>query len=77
MRHQLDETVALWRHLWSGSAEPFAGSVHSISDFVFGPLPAQGAGLPIWIGGRAEPALRRVGRVADGYHASAASPGAL
>ncbi len=73
----LDETVALWRHLWSGSTEPFAGVAHPLSDYVFGPLPAQGAGLPIWIGGRAEPALRRVGRVADGYHASAASPGVL
>ncbi|HEY7131790.1 MAG TPA: LLM class flavin-dependent oxidoreductase, partial [Candidatus Limnocylindrales bacterium] len=37
----LDETIALWRHLWSGSTEPFHGRFHSIDDFEFGPLPAQ------------------------------------
>ncbi|HJW22461.1 MAG TPA: TIGR03619 family F420-dependent LLM class oxidoreductase [Candidatus Limnocylindrales bacterium] len=70
----LEETVALLRHLWSGSSEPFEGRFHRIEDFVFGPLPRQGAGLPIWIGGRNEKALRRVGRIADAYHASATSP---
>jgi len=70
----LSETIALWRHLWSGSTEPFAGEFHAFDDFTFGPLPAQGAGLPIWIGGRSEPALRRAGRLADGYHSSATSP---
>ena len=70
----LDETIRLWRHLWSGSTEPFAGRFHSIDDFAFGPLPAQGADLPIVVGGRAEPALRRAGTLGDGYHSSASSP---
>ncbi len=70
----LEETIGLWRHLWSGATTPFAGTFHDLQDFVFGPLPPQGAGLPIWIGARAEPALRRVGRLADGYHSSASSP---
>jgi probable F420-dependent oxidoreductase len=70
----VEESVALWRHLWSGSGEPFAGRFHRLSDYVFGPLPAQGAALPIWIGGRADAALERAGRLADGYHSSAASP---
>jgi probable F420-dependent oxidoreductase len=70
----LSETVALWRHLWSGSGEPHDGRFHPLSDFVFTPLPAQGAALPIWIGGRSEPALRRAGRLADGYHSSAIGP---
>ena len=30
--------------------------------------------MPIWIGGRDERALRRAGRLADAYHASATSP---
>ena len=61
----LDETIRLWRHLWSGSTEPFRGRFHSFDDFAFGPLPAQ-ANLPIVIGGRAEPALRRAGRSPTG-----------
>jgi probable F420-dependent oxidoreductase len=70
----LSETIALWRHLWSGVAAPFAGRFHQLDDYVFGPLPPQGAALPIWIGGRSDAALRRAGRLADGYHSSATSP---
>ncbi len=70
----LDETIALWRHLWSGSSEPFAGRFFHLDDFIFGPLPSQRSSLPIWIGARTEPALARVGRVGDGYHSSATSP---
>ena len=73
----LDETIQLWRHLWSGSTEPFDGQFHSLSDFVFAPLPAQRSSLPIWIGGRAEAALRRAGRLGDGYHATSTGPEAL
>jgi probable F420-dependent oxidoreductase len=73
----LDETIALWRHLWSGSTEPFQGRFHAFEDFVFGPVPAQGGALPIVIGGRAEPALRRAGRLGDGYHSSASGPAAI
>jgi probable F420-dependent oxidoreductase len=69
----LDETIALWRHLWSGSTEPFHGRFHDLVDFTFGPLPDQGAELPIVVGGRVEAALRRAGRLADGYHSSATS----
>lgn len=70
----LDETIQLWRHLWSGSTAPFQGRVHQFDDYAFGPLPDQGAGLPIVVGGRAEPALRRAGRLGDGYHSSVSSP---
>jgi probable F420-dependent oxidoreductase len=70
----LDETIRLWRHLWSGSTEPFHGRFHDIDDFAFGPLPEQGASLPIWVGGGSEAALRRAGGLADGYHSSAVGP---
>ncbi len=72
-----DETVRLLRHLWSGATWPFHGRFFTFDDFVFGPLPPQEADLPIWIGGRQEAALRRVGRLADAYHSSAASPSAF
>jgi probable F420-dependent oxidoreductase len=71
----LDETIRLWRHLWSGSIEPFHGRFHTLDDFTFGPLPDQGARLPIVVGGRSERALQRAGMLGDGYHSSASSPG--
>jgi probable F420-dependent oxidoreductase len=71
----LEETIQLWRHLWSGQTTPFRGRFHLIEDFAFAPLPPQGAALPIWIGGgRSEAAIRRAGRLGDGYHATASSP---
>jgi len=72
-----EEAIAVCRHLWSGSRKPFQGRFHSFEDFFFQPLPAQGVNVPIWLGGRDERALRRAGRLADAYHASAASPSAL
>jgi probable F420-dependent oxidoreductase len=70
----LDEAIRLWRHLWSGSQEPFEGRFTQLSDFVFEPLPAQGGRLPIWVGGGSDAALRRAGALGDGYHASAVTP---
>jgi probable F420-dependent oxidoreductase len=70
----LDETIRLWRHLWSGSTDPFHGRFHDIEDFAFGPLPQQGADLRIVVGGRAERALKRAGELGDGYHASVSTP---
>jgi probable F420-dependent oxidoreductase len=70
----LDEAIRLWRHLWSGSQEPFTGRFTSFEEFRFAPLPAQGADVPILVGGRDERALRRAGALAEGYHCSAVGP---
>jgi probable F420-dependent oxidoreductase len=66
----LDETIRLWRHLWSGSSEPFEGTFHSFEDFAFGPLPSQRERVPIVVGGSSPAALRRAGALGDGYHAT-------
>jgi alkanesulfonate monooxygenase SsuD/methylene tetrahydromethanopterin reductase-like flavin-dependent oxidoreductase (luciferase family) len=70
----MNEAIAIWRHLWGGGQGPFAGRLHSFEDVRFGPLPVQGAELPIWVGGRDEAALRRAGRLGNGYHSSASGP---
>jgi probable F420-dependent oxidoreductase len=70
----LDETIRLWRHLWSGSREPFVGAFHEIRDFAFEPLPAQGANLPVIVGGHSPAALRRAGMLGDGYQSSSTGP---
>jgi probable F420-dependent oxidoreductase len=73
----LDEAIALWRHLWSGSGEPFEGRFHQVTDALFAPLPAQGDRLPIVVGGRSEPAVRRAGRLGDGYQLSQNGPAGM
>jgi probable F420-dependent oxidoreductase len=73
----LDETIALWRHLWSGSTDPFEGTFHQLTDYSFLPLPVQGAALPVVSGGRSDRALARVGRITDGYYASRWGPADL
>jgi alkanesulfonate monooxygenase SsuD/methylene tetrahydromethanopterin reductase-like flavin-dependent oxidoreductase (luciferase family) len=70
----LDETIALWRHLWSGNTEPFEGEFNRLRDFTFDPLPVQGAALPILVGGRNDRILRRAATLCDGYHASQTGP---
>jgi probable F420-dependent oxidoreductase len=72
----LDETIGLWRHLWSGSHGPFEGTFHDLHDFTFEPLPVQRARLPILVGGGSDGALRRAGSLGDGYHSSDTSPAA-
>lgn len=70
----LDEAIRLWRHLWSGSSEPFRGTFHNLDDFVFGPLPTQHENMPIIVGGVSAAALRRAGALGDGYHATRTPP---
>jgi len=73
----LDEAIAIWRHLWGGGAGPFEGRFLHFDHVRFGPLPPQGEDLPIWVGGREAAALRRAGRLGQGYHSSASGPAQL
>jgi alkanesulfonate monooxygenase SsuD/methylene tetrahydromethanopterin reductase-like flavin-dependent oxidoreductase (luciferase family) len=68
----VDETIRLWRHLWSGSTEPFHGQFHPLDDFMFLPLPVRS--IPIWAGGRSARALRRAAELCDGYHGAQTGP---
>jgi alkanesulfonate monooxygenase SsuD/methylene tetrahydromethanopterin reductase-like flavin-dependent oxidoreductase (luciferase family) len=44
----------------------FSGRWHTIPDAGLNPLPVQRP-IPLWFGGRAEAALRRIARLADGF----------
>lgn len=72
-----DEAIELWRHLWSGSTEPFEGRFHTLRDFTFAPLPPRRDRIPIVCGGRSGRALRRAALLADGYHAAQTGPADL
>lgn len=61
-----EEVVSILRQAWSGAPLKHEGRFYHIDVGPIGPRPVQ-AHLPLWFGGGAEAALRRVGRIADGY----------
>jgi len=69
-----DEMIVLMRRLWSEESVTFNGKFFSVEDATVMPRPWQKNGLPIWIGGRSEAALRRTGRLGDGWLVSSVSP---
>ncbi|WP_227982869.1 LLM class flavin-dependent oxidoreductase [Nocardia spumae] len=64
---QLDDTVALWRRLWTGNREPFHGKVLRYDWLPEVPRPHQVGGPPIWATGITPPALARTARLYDGW----------
>ena len=71
-----EEQIAVLRALWTQEVVSFTGKWHRITNAGINPLPVQRP-IPIWIGaGRSthgsippEVALRRIGRLADGWFA--------
>ncbi len=65
---RLDETVALWRHLWTNEGPTsFHGAVFRFDQVPESLKPAQPGGPPIWLGGATPAALARAGRRYDGW----------
>jgi probable F420-dependent oxidoreductase len=62
----LEEQVAVLRALWTHKRVDIDGRFHTIEAAGLAPLPRQRP-IPIWIGAFAPPALRRAGRIADGW----------
>jgi probable F420-dependent oxidoreductase len=69
-----DEMILLMRRLWTEENVTFKGKFFSVEDATIMPRPWQKNGLPIWIGGRSDAALRRTGRLGDGWLVSSVSP---
>jgi probable F420-dependent oxidoreductase len=61
------ETIEVLRRAWSGERFSFQGRAFSCDQVKVTPPPVQPGGPPIYLGGTAEPAIRRAGRLADGY----------
>ena len=61
-----EEQIEVLRALWTKELVTFDGRWHKITDAGLNPLPIQRP-IPIWFGGSAEPLLRRVGRLGDGW----------
>ena len=66
----MDEAIELMRASWGDSSIDYEGEHFVSRAMAMEPKPPQGAGIPLWIGGTSPAALRRAGRLGDGWMAS-------
>lgn len=64
---RIEEQVEVMRLLWTQDLVTFEGEWHRISDAGINPLPVQQP-IPLWFGAFEEPAIRRAGRLGDGWY---------
>jgi probable F420-dependent oxidoreductase len=70
---RLEESIAIVKALWSGEPVTMRGRFSSLTDVRIAPTPRR-TRLEFWLGGLAPAALRRIGRIADGWLASFVGP---
>jgi probable F420-dependent oxidoreductase len=71
---RLSESLTVMRKLWTGEPVSHAGKFFNFEGIKMQPPPRQPGGPPIWCGGRADPALRRIGRMTDGWMSYVVTP---
>jgi probable F420-dependent oxidoreductase len=68
-----DEAIAVMRRCWAEDEVTFAGEFWKLDRITVLPRPVQQP-MPLWIGGNSEPAMRRAGRLGDGWIPSFITP---
>lgn len=63
---RIEEQISLMRQLWTEPIIAFDGKYHDVRQAGIKPLPVQRP-IAVWMGGMAEPVLRRAARLADGW----------
>lgn len=63
---RIEEQIAFMRRLWSEELVTYEGRWHRVSDAGLNPLPTERS-IPLWMGGSADAAMRRISRIADGW----------
>lgn len=71
----LEEVIPLLRRLWRGDIVNHEGPRYQLRDARLAPLPLQEP-LEMWLGGQLPGALRRAGRLADGWMPGLTTPAA-
>jgi probable F420-dependent oxidoreductase len=71
---RMDEAIPLLRRLWSGDPVDHAGRFYPQRETQLLPAPRQPGGPRILTGGRSDAALRRAGRLADGWISYVVTP---
>ena len=72
-----DEYLRFMRATWTTDPVSFTGRYVSVHGVHALPKPAQPAGIPIWIGGHTDAAVRRAATLGDGWHPIALRPPGL
>lgn len=62
-----DEATVLIKTLWTQDAVTFSGRYFDVRDLTLRPRPVQQPHPDVWFGGHSQAALRRVGRIGDGW----------
>jgi probable F420-dependent oxidoreductase len=68
---RIDECIELVRLYWTQPEVTYEGRFYHAEAMAMEPKPVQPGGPPVWLGGRSDAALRRVGRLGDGWMAVA------
>ncbi|MEK7701205.1 MAG: LLM class flavin-dependent oxidoreductase [candidate division NC10 bacterium] len=68
-----DEAIRIMRRCWSESDVSYDGEFWTLDRITVLPRPVQPS-LPLWIGGNSEAAMRRAGRLGDGWIPSFITP---
>jgi len=62
-----NEGIEIIKRLWTGEPVEYHGKYFSFGKITMLPKPRTPGGPPVWVGGRAEAALRRAARLGDGW----------
>jgi len=71
---RVNEGIQVVRTLWTQMPASFTGRFVKFDGVSIDPKPAQAGGPPIWIGGRSDAALRRAGRLGNGWVSYVVTP---
>ncbi len=75
-RQRLEDALAVYRQAWSGELVR-GGVLLRYPGVPVRPLPARPGGPPLWVGAMSDPAVRRAGRLGDGFMATEVTPSSL
>jgi len=66
----MDEAIDFIKTWWREENVSFQGEFYEANNMAMEPNSPQGANIPVWIGGNSDAALKRAGRIGDGWMAS-------
>ena len=72
-----DEYLHLMRACWTREPVDWQGAFYGMDPVSAMPKPRQKGGIPIWVGGHTDAALRRAGELSDGWHPIGLRPPAM